>query len=149
MAEQLHRSIFQAVRDPGIFTDDSSNTPGAQVYTHGWLLAERLARHFQDTHEYDLTWQIAQDEVTVVPVTGKSVVRTSPSLRVQVVAPIERDTAWRMLALAGIGASFSTGCRTATKCRDATRSAHPWKADMCDLHRRGESPAGVGASWDD
>ncbi|MBZ5739764.1 hypothetical protein [Nocardioides mangrovi] len=70
----FQRSVFRAVRDPSIFTDDSANPLALQVYNHGWLLAERLAAYFQDTHEYDLTWDIAQDEITIVPVTGASVV---------------------------------------------------------------------------
>lgn len=74
----FHRSVFRAVRDPYVATDDSSNPLATQVYDHCWPLAERLAVWLEDWVEGpaekgvgrgDLSWPLPTTW-KVVPVNG-------------------------------------------------------------------------------
>lgn len=65
------QSVFRAVRDPAIVTDDSGNTLGTQIYNHGWLLGS-LVSHLAEQDGYGgnpIPWP-ADGGYKVVPVTG-------------------------------------------------------------------------------
>jgi hypothetical protein len=66
------QSVFRAVRDPNIFTDDSGNTLGTQVYMHGWVLGETLVSYLAEQNGYGgrpIAWP-ADGGYKVLPVTG-------------------------------------------------------------------------------
>jgi hypothetical protein len=69
-------SVYRVVRDPNIFTYDSGNTLGTQVYTHGWVLGETLMSYLAEQNGYGgrpLAWP-ADGGYKVLPVTGTPVV---------------------------------------------------------------------------